>query len=149
MFIIPPTVLASICAEESSTRFEKKMYGGEETKDILAEHQRWKQLPFSQKMVESLSNNKYKIIVASWAASMYGSWKLVDRDPYMTKAQKAVQARMYAQTLTVVLLLASIGLSMYEEKLASSRPKEGGKRTSLGSCFGAGRTGIRRSGQVW
>ena len=35
----------------------------------------------------------------------------------MTKTQKIVQARMYAQTLTVLLLLGSIGLSVYEDKL--------------------------------
>lgn len=47
---------------------------------------------------------------------MYGSWRLVDRDPIMTKVQKAVQARMYAQALTVVMLLASVMLSMYGAK---------------------------------
>jgi hypothetical protein len=34
----------------------------------------------------------------------------------MTKAQKIVQARMYAQFLTVGLLLGSIGLTVYDEK---------------------------------
>ncbi|CAG98060.1 Rcf2 [Kluyveromyces lactis] len=124
LFITPPTLLASIVAEESSNSFDKKMYGDSSSSDILAEHNRWKNLPMSEKLVEGLSNNKYKIIVGAWAASLYGSWKLVDRDLYMTKAQKAVQARMYAQGITVILLLASIGLSMYEEKLHPDQKKE-------------------------
>ncbi|CEP61141.1 Rcf2p LALA0_S02e07646g [Lachancea lanzarotensis] len=117
MFITPPTLLTSICAEEASTAFEQQMYGSNATTNAAVEdHRRWKQLPWSEKLIEGVSSNKYKIIVAAWAASLYGSWKLVDRDPIMTKTQKAVQARMYAQTVTVVLLLGSIGLSMYEEK---------------------------------
>lgn len=124
LFITPPTLLASIVAEESSTKFDQKMYSGDASADIIAEHNRWKNLPMKDKLLEGLSNNKYKIIVGSWAACLYGSWKLVDKDPYMTKAQKAVQARMYAQGLTVFLLLASIGLSMYEEKLHPDQKKE-------------------------
>ncbi|SCU78096.1 LANO_0A02080g1_1 [Lachancea nothofagi CBS 11611] len=117
IFITPPTLLTSICAEEASTGFERMMYGtGSSSNAAVEEHQRWKQLPWSERFIEGVSSNKYKIIVAAWAASMYGSWKFVDRDPIMTKTQKAVQARMYAQTVTVALLLGSIGLSMYEEK---------------------------------
>ncbi|SCW00346.1 LAFE_0C02168g1_1 [Lachancea fermentati] len=118
IFITPPTLLASIAAEESSTSFDNMMYGsGSSSREAIEEHKRWKNLPLSEKITEGLTQNKYKIIVAAWAASMYGSWKFVDRDPIMTKTQKAVQARMYAQTLTVLLLLGSVGLSMYEQKL--------------------------------
>ncbi|SCU87873.1 LAMI_0D07822g1_1 [Lachancea mirantina] len=118
IFITPPTLLMSICAEEASTNFDNMMYGaGSSSVDAIEEHKRWKNLSLQQKVVEGLSNNKYKVIVAAWAASMWGSWKFVDRDPIMTKTQKAVQARMYAQSITVLLLLGSIGLSMYEEKL--------------------------------
>ncbi|CDO95606.1 unnamed protein product [Kluyveromyces dobzhanskii CBS 2104] len=124
LFITPPTLLASIIAEESSNGFDKKMYGSSSTSDVLAEHNRWKSLSAKDKFVEGLSSNKYKIIVSAWAASLYGSWKLVDKDPYMTKAQKAVQARMYAQGVTVLLLLASIALSMYEEKLHPDQKKQ-------------------------
>lgn len=118
LFITPPTLLASICAEEASTNFDKAKYGtGSSSTDAIEEYQRWKNLPLSEKIIGGLSNNKYKIIVVAWAASMYGSWKFVDRDPIMTKTQKAVQARMYAQAITVALLLASVGFSVYEQKL--------------------------------
>lgn len=54
---------------------------------------------------------------------MWGSWVYVNRDPLLTKTQKFVTARMYAQFLTVGLLLASIGLSMYEENLNKKNKK--------------------------
>ncbi|CAR27883.1 ZYRO0D08800p [Zygosaccharomyces rouxii] len=117
-WISPPTLMTAICAEEASNKFDSMMYSsGGESADALEEHRKWKEMSMKQKLVEGLSNNKYKIIVGAWAASMYGSWVVVDKDPIMTKAQKAVQARMYAQFITVGLLLASMGLSMYERKL--------------------------------
>lgn len=58
------------------------------------------------------ADRKYLLITAGWAASMVGSFWLVNRDKYMTKSQKIVQARVYAQGLTVALLLASVLLSV-------------------------------------
>ncbi len=117
--IAPPTFGASVTAELASLNFDKKMYSNDErvAQKHINELKRWKSLSFKDKTIESLSAHKYKIIVGAWAASMYGSWVFVDRDPVMTPTQKIVQARVYAQFLTVGLLLASIGLNVYEEKL--------------------------------
>ncbi|AMD21460.1 HER181Wp [Eremothecium sinecaudum] len=116
LFISPPTLFASICAEEASNSFDRVMYGTGNSRELIEEHQRWSKLSLSDKILESSNKHKYKIIVGAWAAAMYGSWRVVDRDPIMTKTQKIVQARMYAQGLTVLLLLGSVGLSMYESK---------------------------------
>lgn len=117
LFITPPTVLTTILAEEASNSFDREMYSGDyDSAKKLEEYKKWSSLPISEKLIQATLNNKYKIIVGAWAASMYGSWVFVDRDPIMTKAQKIVQARMYAQTLTVVLLLGGMGLSMWDEK---------------------------------
>lgn len=129
LFITPPTLLTAICAEEASNKFDELMYSsGPESSEALAEHKRWKNLPLKQKFVESLSDNKYKIITALWAASMYGSWVVVNRDKIMTTTQKAVQARMYAQFITVALLLGSMGLSMYEQSLNPNKQKNSEQR---------------------
>lgn len=56
--------------------------------------------------------NKYKIIVGAWAASLGGSFYLINRDKLMTMSQKIVQARMYAQGLTVIILLATMAVSV-------------------------------------
>lgn len=52
------------------------------------------------------SENRYPILFGVWIASMAGSWALVSRSP-MSGSQKLVQARMYAQGLTLTALLAS------------------------------------------
>ncbi|ANZ73391.1 BA75_00825T0 [Komagataella pastoris] len=117
--IIPPTLATAVFAEKSSTAFDEQMYSSEYTQRVvLQEHKRWNSMSLGQKVVDSLSEHKYKIITGLWALSMYGSWVFVDRDPILTKTQKFVQARMYAQFLTVGLLLGSIGLSFYEEQNA-------------------------------
>ncbi|GMM36199.1 Rcf2 protein [Saccharomycopsis crataegensis] len=121
--IAPPTFGISVMAELSSQDFDRKMYHDDPriVERHLQELRRWKSLSWNDKFVESLSNHKYKVIVGAWAASLYGSWALVNRDPIMTQTQKLVQARVYAQFLTVGLLLGSIGLSVHEENLEKSR----------------------------
>ncbi|AET37857.1 Rcf2p Ecym_2104 [Eremothecium cymbalariae DBVPG len=117
LFISPPTLLATIVAEEASTSFDRQMYASSTSAEALEEYRRWQNLPLNQMVLESLMTHRYKIIVTAWATSLYGAWKYVNKDPIMTAAQKAVQARMYAQALTVMLLLGSVGLSMYDAKL--------------------------------
>lgn len=55
---------------------------------------------------EWASENRYPLLFGFWIASMAGSWTLVNRSP-MSGSQKLVQARMYAQGLTLSALLAS------------------------------------------
>ncbi|KAF1814435.1 hypothetical protein P152DRAFT_271354 [Eremomyces bilateralis CBS 781.70] len=64
---------------------------GERTKDYMAEH-------------------RYPIVFGSWVASMGIALGIVGRSPYLSTSQKLVQARVYAQGLTVAVLLASFGL---------------------------------------
>ncbi|GME80859.1 unnamed protein product [Ambrosiozyma monospora] len=117
IFVTPLAFTASVNAELCSSEFDNQMYSSEFTqKKILDEHKRWNSLSFKEKTVETLSDSKYKIITGLWALSLYGSWAYANRDPLMTRAQKLYQARMYAQFITVALLLGSIGLQVYEEK---------------------------------
>jgi len=114
--IIPPLVTTSIWAESASNEFDKKMYSSEfEQRRTIAEYNRWHSLSTMDKTVEVLSENRYKIITGIWLLSLYGSWVITNRDKMLTQAQKLYAARMYAQFLTVGLLLASVGLSVYEE----------------------------------
>lgn len=125
IFVTPPAFTASVNAELCSSEFDYDMYSSESSqKRILEEHRRWSSLTTTEQAVETLNNNKYPIITGLWAASMWGSWLYVNRDPLLTKTQKFVQARMYAQFLTVGLLLGSMALSMYEEKLEATKGKK-------------------------
>jgi len=51
--------------------------------------------------------NRYPIVTASWVASMGIALGLVGRNPYLSRAQKLVQARVYAQGLTLAILVAT------------------------------------------
>jgi len=51
--------------------------------------------------------NRYPIVTVSWVASMATALGLVGRNPYLSGAQKLVQARVYAQGLTLAVLIAT------------------------------------------
>ena len=125
LFITPPTLLAAIFAEEGSNRFDALRYSGDyHSGQSEQKRKEWESLTTTAKVVTTLSEHKYKIITSIWAASLYASWVIINRDKIMTGAQKAVQARMYAQFITVVLLLASLGLTAYEKKLEPNKAKK-------------------------
>lgn len=118
IIVMPSISLCAFWADEGSVEFDRQMYSsGYANKKMLEEYQQWKNMPFSDKLVSSLATHQYKIILASWIASMYGSWVYVNKDKVMTGPQKIVQARMYAQAITIVLLLSTIVLSMKEAEL--------------------------------
>lgn len=68
--------------------------------------------------------NRYKIVLASWAASMGISLGLVYKDKYLTKAQKLVQARMYAQGLTLLVLVASAAFEVTDSRKIKNGDEE-------------------------
>lgn len=51
--------------------------------------------------------HRYPIVTASWVASIGIALGLVGRNPYLSRAQKLVQARVYAQGLTLAVLIAT------------------------------------------
>jgi len=53
------------------------------------------------------AEHRYGIVGVSWVASMALALGLVRRNPHLTGKQKLVQSRVYAQGLTVAVLLAS------------------------------------------
>ncbi|WPK27020.1 hypothetical protein PUMCH_004391 [Australozyma saopauloensis] len=123
MWAMPTISVGAFFADEGSVKFDEQMYRGDFIEKAKKEKQaQWEQLSGTDKVLTFANDHKYKIIIGSWAASLWGSWHIVNRDKYMTTAQKAVQARVYAQAITVVLLLGTIFLSMHEKKLEESRP---------------------------
>jgi hypothetical protein len=61
-----------------------------------------------QRAMTWASDNRYSIVFASWIASMGGALTIVGRSPYLTTQQKLVQARVYAQGLTMAVVIASL-----------------------------------------
>jgi hypothetical protein len=59
---------------------------------------------------------RYKIVGGSWLASMITAFALVNRNKYLTGPQKLVQARVYAQFLTLGVLVATAAFEVSDSK---------------------------------
>ncbi|KAL7791324.1 hypothetical protein V8C37DRAFT_159581 [Trichoderma ceciliae] len=64
--------------------------------------------------------HRYSIVCASWLASMAVAFAMVSRAP-MSTSQKIVQARVYAQGLTLVVLIVSAVFEMNDAKNSKGR----------------------------
>ncbi|ABN68571.2 predicted protein [Scheffersomyces stipitis CBS 6054] len=123
MWAMPTILMGAFFADDGSVKFDEDIYRSDYLKKQEMEKlANYNKLSSTDKALHNLNENKYKIIVGAWATSLYGSWTLVNRDRYMTKAQKIVQARVYAQAFTVVLLLGTILLSMHENEMLKKSP---------------------------
>jgi len=69
-----------------------------------------------EKMMQFGKENRYSIVGVSWLASMGISLSLVARDKYLSRSQKIVQARVYAQGLTLLVLIASAAFEVSDSK---------------------------------
>lgn len=61
----------------------------------------------AQRLKDWGRENRYPIVTASWIASIGIAFAAVNRNPYLSKSQKLVQARVYAQGLTLAVLMAT------------------------------------------
>jgi len=73
-----------------------------------------------ERFLEYGKENRYSIVFASWLASMGIAFALVSRQP-MSTANKIVQARVYAQGLTLGVLIISAAFEMNDAKKGSGR----------------------------
>lgn len=116
-FVTPPLFFALVDAEKENNKFDKEMYShDEEEREKKVQRNVWNSMSTKEQIRSTLSSEKYKIITGVWALSLWGSWKLANRDQLLSKAQRFYNARMYAQFVTILLLLGSIGLSMKDEQ---------------------------------
>lgn len=104
------TFIAVIAADRASARFDLE-HSPEKQRELARERQREalyeSQKTATQRAREWASENRYPILFGFWVASMAGSWAFVNRGSAMSSSQKLVQARVYAQGLTLSALLAS------------------------------------------
>jgi len=74
-----------------------------------------------QKVKDWGRENRYPIVTASWVASMGIALGLVGRNPYLSRAQKLVQARVYAQGLTLAVLVATAAFEVGDASKGKGR----------------------------
>lgn len=109
---------AIVAAERASTRFARARdpmsYYKDESQRALEEARRAE--AGRSRALDWARDNRYTIVCTSWAASIGLALALVGRNRYLTTSQKVVQARMYAQGLTLLVLLATGALEVSDAK---------------------------------
>lgn len=65
--------------------------------------------------------NRYTIVFTSWIAAMAIALGIVGRNKYITTSQKLVQARVYAQGLTLAVLIATAAFETSDAKAGKGR----------------------------
>lgn len=105
-------------ADRASRAFEMSRNPGEQYQDRTSREraEAAKQQPVSQRLLAWGRENRYPIVGASWVLSMGLAFTIVGRSPYLTTSQKIVQARVYAQGLTLAVLIASAAFEIGDRK---------------------------------
>ncbi|ORY94863.1 hypothetical protein BCR43DRAFT_335685 [Syncephalastrum racemosum] len=104
--------------DRASSRYKNQELGyADETMVESLEHLRtFRKNPdetSTHRMLRYVNDNRWPLIGGSWAVSMVGALSYTFSNKYLTTQQKLVQARMYAQAATLVVLLMSASLSIY------------------------------------
>ncbi|RHZ64281.1 HIG1 domain-containing protein [Aspergillus thermomutatus] len=98
---------------EASRNVERQWY---ETREERLRQEELAGMSFIDRVTAFARREKYKIVGATWVASMIGSFAMVSRNPYLTGSQKIVQARVYAQGLTLAVLVASAAFEISDQR---------------------------------
>lgn len=130
------TFVGIIAADHASRSFEAERNAERQWYENREERLRAQEsagLSMTDRVVAFARREKYKIVGATWIASMVGSFVLVGRNPYISSQQKIVQARVYAQGLTLGVLCASAAFEISDQRrgrglLDAAKSKESAKR---------------------
>jgi Hypoxia induced protein conserved region len=117
------TFAAIIAADRSSRQFEinrdpQRQYHDRASTELEAVRQRESSL---QRLKDWARENRYPIVFGSWLASMGLAFGLVGRNPYLSGQQKLVQARVYAQGLTLAVLVATAAFEVGDANKGKGR----------------------------
>jgi hypothetical protein len=113
------TFCGIIAADHASRAFESQRNRDTqylESRENQIRRQELAQMTIANRAKLFFREEKYKIIGVTWAASMVGAFVLVGRNPYLTAQQKIVQARVYAQGLTLAVLCASAAFEIHDQR---------------------------------
>ncbi|KAL2813655.1 hypothetical protein BJX63DRAFT_431776 [Aspergillus granulosus] len=111
------TFVGIIAADHASRAFEAARNEERQWYENHEERLRRQELAgmtFGDRAMAWARRERYKIVGVTWLLSMAGSFALVGRNPYLTGAQKVVQARVYAQGATLAVLVASAAFEISE-----------------------------------
>ncbi|KAJ7771091.1 hypothetical protein DFH07DRAFT_953711 [Mycena maculata] len=103
----------SIQAERRGLEYDKSQWEGDGAQVLQAQEahelSRWEKMSTGDKIADWAHRHEYSIIIGGWALSLALAGGIISRDKYQTTAQKVVQARMWAQGLTIGIILTAAG----------------------------------------
>ncbi|KAH9179641.1 hypothetical protein EDB89DRAFT_1922352 [Lactarius sanguifluus] len=80
----------------------------------------WGGLSSSEKISKWVARHQYQVILGSWATSMAVAGTIIMRDRHQSNSQKIVQARMWAQGLTIGILIAT-GIVTHSQRAEAAK----------------------------
>lgn len=115
------TFTGIIAADHASRGFEIEGASADDSRYLGNRQERLKQeelshMSFSDRALAYARKEKYKIIGITWIASIVGSFAIVGRSPYLSGQQKLVQARVYAQGLTLAVMCATAAFEISDQR---------------------------------
>ncbi|KAL4934660.1 HIG1 domain-containing protein [Aspergillus undulatus] len=141
------TFVGIIGADRSSRSFEAARNQSRQWYENREEQMRAQELQgmtFADRAMAWARRERYTIVGTTWLASMVGSFALVGRNPYLSGQQKLVQARVYAQGLTLAVLIASAAFEISEQR----RVRRELEKKSEGAAAGATAAGAAAQSKV-
>ncbi|OJJ49847.1 hypothetical protein ASPZODRAFT_156882 [Penicilliopsis zonata CBS 506.65] len=113
------TFVGIVAADHSSRQFEAQrntQLQWYQSREAQLHQEEMAGMGTMERLTKWAHREKYKIVSATWVASMIGSFVLVGRNPYLSGQQKIVQARVYAQGLTLAVLVASAAFEIHDQR---------------------------------
>ncbi|RXW25454.1 hypothetical protein EST38_g451 [Candolleomyces aberdarensis] len=118
IIIVAP--LIAVQGERRGLEYDRSQWEGESIRVLdekeLQAARRWDNMTLSQKIGDWSFRHQYTLIMGGWAGSLGIAAAIISRNKYQTYPQKIVQARMWAQGLTVGLLIAAGALTSSSKK---------------------------------
>ncbi|KAF4575279.1 hypothetical protein EYR40_004986 [Pleurotus pulmonarius] len=109
LIIVVPCL--AIQGERRGIEYDKSQWEGETVRVLDEKEQkkeaRWNSLDTSSKIGDWAARHQYSLILGGWASSLGVAAAIISRDKYQTVPQKVVQARMWAQGLTIGIVIAA------------------------------------------
>jgi len=125
-----PIPAFAVCAERASLAFDRAEWSEASKVGLNAqqledqkEMMRIQSLSQGERLTDWAKRHQYSLIGGSWAVSMGIASAIVMRNRHQTFSQKIVQARMWAQGLTILVLIAA-GILTHKDRQARREMRE-------------------------
>jgi len=109
--------------ERRGTEYDMTNWEGEIGMSLVSKEDhdldaRWDEMSLSSKIGNWAQRHEWTLILSSWAGSLGIASAIISRNKFQTFPQKIVQARMWAQGLTVGILIAAGALQGVKRRTA-------------------------------